>query len=726
MSLLMDALRKAEESKKKVASKAPSESESSARQSPRPATPPAMPGKSATSAPAPDKATSRDVPPDETGPAAAPNESRKPAPRQPIPDLAMEFDEAEAGSPSPVPATSKPTTNSADGAGDAATQTSKENPAKTADNWQSGTSRESMDIPRETADQDSAVQSSAKPDAAQFELTPKEQTDSRQPLDTGAEPDYPAIPSVVDKQVDKQDDKPGEKPDVSPTVSPTGAKPKPALALEVESPELPAVQTEPSVSDPGKSRATPGPAPQGTQQRTGSSIRERSAGRRASARSVFTAKKPQQQKRRQQLMVAGGGVMTVLLLGLGTVYYLNSGSSSGITVPDNYVASQDFSSGEVDRGDDAVTADAGGVAQQDAGLNEPVVSADEINQPQVVSSSAADDAVATPVIIPPLEPPIATATSDTTPVSSAATTAATTTSAPTGRAPAAPDTALTEPVPAGSSVTDSTTSTVVGAEPATADATESGVAASPDTGGADVTGSPANNPGSQSPASAEVAAGNAPSRATGVISFSRRQPESAIEPQLNRAYAAFQQGDFSQARALYESVLIESPLHRDALLGLAAIAVENRQPAQAMEYYSRLLARNPNDPVARTALLELSPAGGPAVQERELRRLQERHPGVAPLAYSMGNFYASRQQWTDAQQHYFRALQLAKSAARESSEVNPDYAFNLAVSLEHLNQRPAALSFYREALEQSERFPASFDIALVRNRIDSLSRTLTP
>ena len=579
-----------------------------------------------------------------------------------------------------------------------------------------------MDIPRETADQDSAAQSSAKPDAAQFELTPKEQTDSRQPLDTGAEPDYPAIPSVVDKQVDKPD----EKPDVSPTVSPTGAKPKPALALEVESPELPAVQTEPSVSDSGKSRATPGPAPQGTQQSTGSSIRERSAGRRASARSVFTAKKPQQQKRRQQLMVAGGGVMTVLLLGLGTVYYLNSGSSSGITVPENYVASQDFSGGEVDRGDDAVTADAGGVAQQDAGLNEPAVDADEISQPQVVSSSAADDAVATPVIIPPLEPPIATATSDTTPVSSAATTAATTTSAPTGRAPAAPNTALAEPVPASSSVTDSTTSTVVGAEPAAADATESGVAASPDTGGADVTGSPANSPGSQSPASAEVAAGNAPSQATGVISFSRRQPESAIEPQLNRAYAAFQQGDFSQARALYESVLIESPLHRDALLGLAAIAVENRQPAQAMEYYSRLLARNPNDPVARAALLELSPAGGPAVQERELRRLQERHPGVAPLAYSMGNFYASRQQWTDAQQHYFRALQLAKSAARESSEVNPDYAFNLAVSLEHLNQRPAALSFYREALQQSERFPASFDIALVRNRIDSLSRTLTP
>ncbi len=695
MSLLMDALRKAEESKKKVASKAPSEAESSARQSASPAMPPAMPGKSAKPAPAPDKATSRDVPPDETGPAAPPVGTRKPASRQPIPDLAMEFDEAEADSPS-----SMPPTTPAPATDNAGTQASKENSATSADVGQSETSGESMDIPRQAADQDSA---------AQFELTPKEQTDSRQPLDTGTAPDYSAIPSAVDN--------PGENPDQKPDDSPAAAQPKPALALEVESPELPAVQAEHSEPDPSKSRVSP--EPRGRQQSTGSSIRERSAGRRASARSVFTAKKPQQQKRRQQLLLVGGAAMTVLLLGLGTVYYLNSGSSSGITVPDNYVASQDFSDGEIDRGDNAVTADAGGVAQQDAGLNEPIVSADETDQQQPGSSSAADDVVSTPVIIPPLEPPIVTATADTAPV----TTAQTTTAGPV--APA-------EPASASSNATDTTTSAVVGAEPVAAgssgpEPTQSGVAApGPDAAATVATASPANNPGSQSSASVEVAAGSSPSRATDVISFSRRQPESTIEPQLNRAYAAFQQGDFSQARGLYESVLIESPLHRDALLGLAAIAVENRQPAQAMEYYSRLLARNPNDPVARTALLELSPAGGPAVQERELRRLQERHPAVAPLAYSMGNFYASRQQWTDAQQHYFRALQLAKSAARESSEINPDYAFNLAVSLEHLNQGRAALSFYREALEQSDRFPASFDVALVRNRIDSLSRTLTP
>ncbi len=247
----MDALRKAEESKKKVASKAPSEAESSARQSASPAMPPAMPGKSAKPAPAPDKATSRDVPPDETGPAAPPVGTRKPASRQPIPDLAMEFDEAEADSPS-----SMPPTTPAPATDNAGTQASKENSATTADVGQSETSGESMDIPRQAADQDSA---------AQFELTPKEQTDSRQPLDTGTEPDYSAIPSAVDN--------PGENPDRKPGDSPAAAQPKPALALEVESPELPAVQAEHSEPDPSKSRVSP--EPRGRQQSTGSSIRER-------------------------------------------------------------------------------------------------------------------------------------------------------------------------------------------------------------------------------------------------------------------------------------------------------------------------------------------------------------------------------------------------------------------------------------------------------------------
>ena len=52
---------------------------------------------------------------------------------------------------------------------------------------------------------------------------------------------------------------------------------------------------------------------------------------------------------------------------------------------------------------------------------------------------------------------------------------------------------------------------------------------------------------------------------------------------------------------------------------------------------------------------------------------------------------ALTQRWPDAQQAYFQAHQLQPD--------NPDYAFNLAVALEHIGQPKAALDFYRRAVQ---------------------------
>lgn len=710
----MDALRKAEESKKKVVSKA-SSSESAADQ---PAGQAKAPTTSAQSAPSATGSRPPASPPPvrqpEPAPVAAepaPLPGEPPTPRQAIPDFTMDFDETEptpSATASPPPAVtgaaSESTEDAASQAPHAVSRTelraepepskepSKEpsqEPEETKQQAATDSTSEAGTDSRQEAVNGSPANPAAESAPVEFELTPKEVADSRIPLGGSPAPDYSAATPGKNKPDDNAD---------------AVAAPGSTLALEVESPELPRVQGKVITAAASKSSVRPQSGSGATQTATSSPIRERSAGHQASARSVFSAKKPQQQRRRQQLLLTGAGAFAVLLLGVGVVYYLSSGSGSGITVPDNYVASQDFASGEVERNSETVGAESDELYPQGATLQESDASDDNAEQRSPTSQAiagrdVADGLVSTPVIIPPLEPPASIAET-----SIAETTA--------GSIPPAP------PEPQ---------SAAVGSTAATSSARPG-----PGAGGAEQTVP------TDSSASEDVAQGGTPSapaessvldaslETAPAISFTRRQPESATEPQLNQAYAAFQQGDFGQARALYESVLTAAPLHRDALLGLAAIAVENQQPGQAMEYYSRLLARNPTDPVARTALLELSPTGGPAVQERELRRLQERHPGVALLAYSQGNFYASRQQWTDAQQHYFRALQLAKSAARQPSDINPDYAFNLAVSLEHLSQGRAALSFYREALEQSDRFPASFDTTLVRNRIESLSRTLTP
>jgi tetratricopeptide (TPR) repeat protein len=201
------------------------------------------------------------------------------------------------------------------------------------------------------------------------------------------------------------------------------------------------------------------------------------------------------------------------------------------------------------------------------------------------------------------------------------------------------------------------------------------------------------------------------------VSFVRRNSVPQVDPRVEQAFAAYQQGDLDDARLLYQATLVEFPLHRDALLGAAAIARARGELAQARDFYSRLLTRDPRDAVARAGLLELMSGSNVSGQETELRRLIESHPELPSLYFALGNIYASQQRWSEAQQVYFDALHLAKSTANATSAINPDYAFNLAVSLEHLNQPQPAIRYYREALEHASRHPAGFDIDLLRRKL---------
>ncbi|MEX0964839.1 MAG: tetratricopeptide repeat protein [Pseudohongiellaceae bacterium] len=202
-----------------------------------------------------------------------------------------------------------------------------------------------------------------------------------------------------------------------------------------------------------------------------------------------------------------------------------------------------------------------------------------------------------------------------------------------------------------------------------------------------------------------------------LISFRKQVSVPVVDPNVEQAYTAYQRGSLDAAEVLYRRALGSDPLQRDALLGLATILRRNGEMSEALDLYSRLLARNPTDPLARAGLMEILPAGSPASQEADLKRLLSDYPNVAALVYAHGNFLASNQRWSEAQQAYFRALQLAKSDALYSGLVNPDYAFNLAVSLEHLNQAAAAQSYYREAIDFAVNHPAGFDLAALRRRL---------
>ena len=206
------------------------------------------------------------------------------------------------------------------------------------------------------------------------------------------------------------------------------------------------------------------------------------------------------------------------------------------------------------------------------------------------------------------------------------------------------------------------------------------------------------------------------------INITRSIAAPQVNAQLTQAYTAFRDQDYYAARALYQQVLRELPNNRDALLGLAATSIQLGDVTGARATYSKLLELDPRDALARIGLMDSMPLGDSVQMEIQLQGLKAEHPEVAQLSFALGNFYASQRRWNEAQAAYYDALLAAK--AESGSAVSPDFAFNLAVSLERLNQAQPAFNFYREALEQSRLVNPGFDVRVLRERLDALERAL--
>jgi Tfp pilus assembly protein PilF len=198
---------------------------------------------------------------------------------------------------------------------------------------------------------------------------------------------------------------------------------------------------------------------------------------------------------------------------------------------------------------------------------------------------------------------------------------------------------------------------------------------------------------------------------------SRTNSSRRINPTLQNAYGMLQSGDLLAAQQLYEEVLTDNPNSRDALLGVASVYSSQGNTNGARAIYSRLLQLNPQDPLARTGLLQTVQTANPADQESQHRNLMNQFPDVAPLTFALGNFLAGQRRWAEAQESYFNALLQAR---RAGGPVSPDYAFNLAVSLEQLGQRASALEYYRQARALMQQSKPGFDPGLLAQRLSLL------
>lgn len=197
------------------------------------------------------------------------------------------------------------------------------------------------------------------------------------------------------------------------------------------------------------------------------------------------------------------------------------------------------------------------------------------------------------------------------------------------------------------------------------------------------------------------------------IRVSAGSAEPQLDPRLAQGYAALQSGKLEDARQAYAGAARSDPRNVNALLGLAAVAMGENHPEDANRLYFNVLDLDPRNAYAQAGLIALMGKADPVSAESKLKQLISREP-LASLYFTLGNLYGDQSRWAEAQQAYFKAHNLEPA--------NPDYAYNLAVGLEHVGQPRLAAGFYQHAVARAAATGRSgFNTSQAQERIRQLA-----
>ncbi|WP_435628692.1 tetratricopeptide repeat protein [Candidatus Ferrigenium straubiae] len=185
-----------------------------------------------------------------------------------------------------------------------------------------------------------------------------------------------------------------------------------------------------------------------------------------------------------------------------------------------------------------------------------------------------------------------------------------------------------------------------------------------------------------------------------------------VDALLSDAYLAYGNGRLDEARRLYLSRLERDARNPDVLLGLAAIAQQRGETREAAQYFGRVLVLDPRNAAANAGMSALSTDDD--YSESRLKILLREQGNSAVLHFALGNLYAGQSRWGEAQQAYFNAYTLEPG--------NAEYAFNLAVSLDHLGQKKPAAQHYQRAMQLDPSHSAGFDHSRISQRAQELAR----
>lgn len=198
-----------------------------------------------------------------------------------------------------------------------------------------------------------------------------------------------------------------------------------------------------------------------------------------------------------------------------------------------------------------------------------------------------------------------------------------------------------------------------------------------------------------------------------ILSIQKSKKSDPVGEKLDAAWLAYESGQYDIAKGYYKDVLASERNNRDALLGLGAVAVIEKDHAVARDIYMSLLEQDPRDSIATAALAGMHDETTLKADEQYLLSMLDKSPSAQHLVFALGNNYAQQKKWKSAQQYYFDAWQ--------SDSDNADYTFNLAVSMDQLNKSKQALGFYKDSLLKAKNKQVGFSREVVQKRINELS-----
>lgn len=198
------------------------------------------------------------------------------------------------------------------------------------------------------------------------------------------------------------------------------------------------------------------------------------------------------------------------------------------------------------------------------------------------------------------------------------------------------------------------------------------------------------------------------------LNIARQPMPKTLMDYLESGYAAYQKKDWFTAQSEYQRAIAMSKDNRDAQLGLAATAMRRAQFEQAQYWYRQVLKSNPKDSVAHAGLIAADERIAEQSTASDIQQAIADTPSSAPLYFSLGNEYAQKGLWKRAQAQYFQALALAPN--------HPDYAYNLAISLDHLGKRAQALQYYEQAKQFMAQYPNGINLTALKVRVEQLKQ----